>query len=154
MAWDKYFLGMAEYVSGNSKCWSRKVGAVLVRDKRVLGVGYNGPPSGMEECWKSLAETPDTCPRKAMGHGMGEGLEMCVAAHAEANAIATAARMGTAIQGAIMYVWGAPMPCKTCAGLIVNSGIVEVVCQEGSYDQLAGAIFDRGQVKVRRYQEV
>lgn len=85
----------------------------------------------------------DICPRKFAGFQSGEGLQYCVAAHAEGNAIAQAARRGVAIDGADMYIWGM-QPCKNCAVLIVNAGIRRVICQNSSerYDEIAEKIFE------------
>lgn len=128
--WDAYFTGMATYVAVNSKCASRQVGAVIVKRNRVVSTGYNGPPSGILPCWQAKGLKPGVCPRKVGGYNSGEGLEHCPATHAEVNAIVTAARMGVSVELGKMYVAGAPLPCKSCAGAIINAGLVEVI---GSY---------------------
>lgn len=89
------------------------------------------------------------CPRKQAGFESGKGLEYCVAAHGEANAIAQAARMGVAIRGSQMVIYGG-VPCKNCAVLIVNSGILEVYCASGdvTYDSVAEEILKEAGVKL------
>ena len=151
MNWDEYLMGMAQAAGRKSECASRKIGAVIVRDHRILSTGYNGPPAGVDPCWErwssysvNYLSTVSTeinenalwleikrgeCPRKVLGFESGKGLEFCAAAHAETNAIATAARMGISVDGATMYC-DCPIPCKDCTALIINSGITEVVVSE------------------------
>jgi len=129
--WDRYYLNICNTVSENSKCLSRKIGAIIVKDKSIISTGYNGPPRGTAHCgearWlkdpelrRALSErgytmgtTPDkiksTCPRKLLGHASGEGLEWCKASHAEANSIVNAAKMGISVDGCIMYM-NCPIP--------------------------------------------
>ena len=148
MTWDSYFMDIADAVSSNSKCASRKIGAVLVKNNRIISTGYNGPPSGISECWvrmpsisvlvsrngtetvyQGYAVPSGTCPRKAVPFESGEGLEYCVASHAEVNAIVTASRAGVSVEGSTLYC-SCPIPCKTCAGYIINAGVIEVVCKQ------------------------
>jgi len=146
MNWDNYFYNICEAVSSNSKCLSRKLGAVITNEKYIVSTGYNGPPRGCphcnEEAYRSyifgvasndisnLHSVEDTnsktCPRKVMGFISGNGLQYCPASHAERNAIYTAARLGTSIEGCILYLnW--ITPCVECCKAIINSGIKEVV---------------------------
>lgn len=125
--WDTYFMNLAKAVGENSKCESRHIGSIIVRDKRVISTGYNGPPSGIDKCWKRFGYGHSVCPRRAMGFSSSEGIEHCVAAHSEVNAIVTAARTGVSVEGATLYCHCGP-PCKACAAYIINSGIKEVVC--------------------------
>lgn len=145
MTWDAYFLGLAAQVAGKSRCHSRQVGAILVRENAILSTGYNGPPRGVTHCTAP-------CPRRRLNFKSGEGLHLCPAVHAEANAVAQAARMGTSVWGSTMYVHGAGvMPCKACAGILVNAGIIEVVSQTlDEYDPVATALFFEGGVLLRR----
>ena len=108
--WDEYFMQIATVVSSRATCSRRKVGAVVVRDKTILSTGYNGSIRGLAHC-------------DEIGHLMEDG--HCVrTVHAEANAIAQAARNGVRIDGATAYVTASP--CWTCFKLIANSGIVRV----------------------------
>lgn len=111
-------MNMAHLAAQMSTCASgRKVGAVFVRDKRLLATGFNGVPSGYPH--------PLTCPRREAGLASGEGLKMCVCAHAEANGVANAARHGVAMLGATAYV--TCQPCADCMGMLANVGVARVV---------------------------
>jgi len=142
--WDDYFLRIAKVVSENSKCHSRKIGAVLVKDKAIISTGYNGPPRGMTECGV-LNDYGDiwrpACPRKEQGFASGEGLHLCPAAHAERNALIQAARTGVSTKGTTLYCY-CEQVCKDCAAEIVNAGVERLVYLDGGvpYDDLAGKI--------------
>lgn len=112
-------LAVAETIAKRSTCNRLAVGAVVARDGRILTTGYNGPPAGMHHCEHDMsAEYTETCSE---------------AVHAEANAIAFAARYGMATEGCELYVTHAP--CLPCAKLIVNAGIVKVVYAHGYRDR-------------------
>jgi len=138
-SWDKYFMAMCEVTATNGKCFSRKIGAVIVKDKAVLSSGYNGPPRGIPQCYEKLnleqglmqLEEP-CCPRQKLGAKSGTMLNLCYAQHAERNAITQAARNGTSINGATLYL-NDTIPCKDCLGAIINAGIVEIVCTKLTY---------------------
>lgn len=117
-SWDDYFLEIAFHAATRATCLRRAVGAVLVIERRVIATGYNGSAPGMVHCTDAgvgcLLE-PD-----------GTGGERCVrTVHAEANAVAQAARYGIAINGATLYVTCAP--CSVCTRLIASAGIRRVV---------------------------
>ena len=97
--WDKRFMDMAYVVAGWSSCYkeNRQVGAVIVRDKRILTTGYNGASSGLVSC-KEKGE----CLRVKLGIASGTRHELCFAVHAEQNAIIQAAKQGRSVQGATM----------------------------------------------------
>jgi dCMP deaminase len=144
--WDKYYLGICNAVASNSKCISRKIGAILVRDRVVICTGYNGPPRGVAHC------EGDVCPRRVRGYASGEGLHLCPAAHAERNAIIQAARLGICTMGATLYL-NTQVPCKDCLIELINAGITEVVCTEiKMYDYLSGAIIKQCDLKIREFQ--
>lgn len=115
-AWDQYFLQIATFVATRATCLRRSHGAVLVKDKQILATGYNGAPSGAEHC--------TVCAREEAGCLPGQRYELCRSVHAEMNAIAQAAKHGANIGGSTIYLTGPP--CKLCARMIVNSGVVEV----------------------------
>jgi dCMP deaminase len=134
----------AKLWSTKSKCLSRKIGAVLVKDGHVIGTGYNGPPKSIPHCeWRddsgNYVETVDKygnwldkepvyeCPRRRMGYGSGEGMEYCPAVHAEINPIMQAARFGISTIGSTLYCY-CKTPCSNCAKEIVQAGIKRVVC--------------------------
>lgn len=169
--WDQYFLRIAKEVASNSKCLSRQIGAILVRDKSILSTGYNGPPRGVPHCNERYAcdeylmglleqahgTTPldvNVCPRKQLGYRSGEGLSLCIASHAEVNTINNAARNGTSTLGATMYLSCDILPCKSCLCEIINSGIREVVVVDHQpYDQTSLYILKHSGLKIRTYHK-
>ena len=120
--WDKRFMEMAEVVASWSSCFqeNRHVGAVIVKEKRILTTGYNGAPSGIESC----AEKGE-CLRRKLNIPSGTKHELCYAVHAEQNAIAQAAKLGISVEGATLYC--THQPCVICAKIIINSGIKKVI---------------------------
>jgi len=137
-SWDEYFMNIAKAVASRSTCSRRSVGAVVVRDKRILATGYNGAPAGLRHCdHTGEADMRD-------GH--------CArSTHAEQNAIVQAARHGTMIDGATVYCTA--QPCLTCAKLLVNAGVKRVV-YDGEYpDELAVAILDEAGIALDRFGE-
>lgn len=114
--WDDYFLQVAESVSKRSTCDMHKDGCIIVRDKRILSIGYVGAPINHPHCDET-------------GHNIKEGVCQRVT-HAEKNAICLAARHGAKLEGAIMYC--KVLPCPDCARMIINTGITKVVCKESN----------------------
>ncbi len=123
-SWDEYFLSIARLVSTRSTCLRRQVGAVVVKNKQILATGYNGAPTGIIHCDKV------GCLREKLGVPSGERHELCRALHAEQNAFLQAARHGSSLEGAVLYV--TTQPCSICAKMIINVGIKKIVIQ-GSY---------------------
>ncbi len=128
-SWDQYFMDIVELVSRRSTCLRRKVGAILVRDKRILATGYNGPPAGIAHC----SETG--CLRDKLKVPSGERHELCRGLHAEQNAIIQAALYGVSTKGSTLYC--TTHPCIICAKMIINSGIESFVYRESYRDTLA-----------------
>lgn len=158
-SWDIRMMEAARYFGTWTKCLSRSIGAVIVRDKTILSTGYNGPPRGVYECNtpqrlsqivrdnfdapcdmdavdKLHREWGTKCPRQILGFKSGKGLHLCTAAHAEANAVANAAREGVRISGAIMYCY-CGLPCQECAKMIIGGGIQRIfhLWTEQDYDR-------------------
>lgn len=138
--WDKYFMEIASVTASNSKCFSRQVGAVIVRDKSIVSVGYNGPPRNVPSCDNRNPNEEKECPRKLNGFKSGEGLHMCIAGHAERNAIVNAARNGVSTIGCTL-ICNCGIPCKDCLIEIINSGITEIVYIANSGYKLGGDIY-------------
>lgn len=124
ISWDTYFMKIAEFAKERSTCIRRQVGAIIVRDNRILSTGYNGAPSGCSHC------TKDGCMREKLNIPSGERHEICCAVHAEQNAIAQAAYSGTSVKDATMYI--TCQPCSICSKLMINAGIKKIVF-EGDY---------------------
>jgi dCMP deaminase len=127
--WDEYFMGIAELISKRSTCLRRGVGAVLVRDRRILATGYNGAPSGMRHCLDI------GCLREQMNIPSGERHELCRGLHAEQNAIIQAALHGVSVNGSTLYCTN--HPCIICSKMMINAGIVRVIVHENYRDDLA-----------------
>lgn len=117
--WHDYFMNIAEQVATRSTCDRKHVGAVIVRDKTILSTGYNGSLRGAPHC-------------DEIGHDMDGG--HCVrTVHAEANAVAQAAKHGVMIEGSDIYVTASP--CLTCFKLLANSGVRAVYYKEFYRDE-------------------
>jgi len=130
--WDEYFLDIAQLVSKRSTCLRRTVGAVVVKDKRILTTGYNGAPSGLAHC------VTTGCLREKLRVPSGERHELCRALHAEMNALLQAAQYGISVKGGVMYCTN--QPCIICAKMIINAGIKRVVVLEHYPDKFAQKI--------------
>lgn len=142
--WDTYFLRIAQLVATRATCLRRTVGAVIVREKRILATGYNGAPNGVPHCF----ELPGGCLREAMHIPSGQRQELCRGLHAEQNAILQASAFGVSLKGSEIYV--THQPCVTCAKMLINAGITRVVFI-GSYpDELALEMLREGNIKLER----
>jgi len=156
--WDEYFYNICRQIARNSKCLSRRIGAILVKDKVIIATGYNGPPRGIMRCDrrtdlldKDVVLEEGVCPRRTMGFKSGQGIEVCIAAHAEANCINMCARLGIAAKGSKMYMT-CGVPCKECMIKIIQAGIEElIVTSEALYDELSGWLLENSDVKLRLY---
>lgn len=142
-SWDEYFMQITHLVASRATCLRRKVGAILVRDKRILTTGYNGPPAGLPHC-----DELGGCLRDKLGVASGERHELSRAVHAEQNAIIQAAVHGISIKGAILYATN--QPCSLCTKMLVNAGIREFVIADGYPDDLAREIMEQAGVVVRK----
>lgn len=118
--WDKRFMEMAQLVGTWCTCHRRKVGAVIVKDKRIIATGYNGAPSGVENCLER-----GYCLRNKLQIPSGTKAETCYSVHAEQNAITQAAKLGIAVDGSTIYI--THQPCTICTRLLINSGIKRIV---------------------------
>jgi dCMP deaminase len=133
---------MARVVARRSTCLRRQVGAILVREKRILASGYNGAPSGLPHCEEV------GCRRAQLGIPSGERQELCRALHAEQNAIIQAALHGVNTRDSVLYCTA--QPCVICAKMLINAGVVRVV-YEGDYpDELALEMLGQGRVALVR----
>ena len=144
--WDHRFMEMAWLVSSWASCYQqdRKIGAVIVKNKRIVTTGYNGAPAGIKTCVER-----GECLRKKLGIASGTKHEICYAIHAEQNAIIQAAKLGISIDGATLYC--THQPCSVCARIIINAGIKRVVYQEGYPDAFTLELFEEAKVQVERF---
>jgi len=137
---DQYFMEIAAVVAKRSTCLRNQVGAVLVRDKRILSTGYNGAPAGLEHC-DSVG-----CAREGVESGTRH--ELCRAVHAEQNAIIQAALHGIGIEGATLYC--THQPCILCAKMMINARISRVVYSESYPDGTALHFLKQAGIEVER----
>jgi len=117
------------------------VGAVIVKEKKILATGYNGAPKGLPHCLDI------GCLREKLKIPSGERHELCRAVHAEQNAIAQAAMFGVNIRDGIMY--STTHPCILCSKLIINSGIKEIVIQDSYPDKFSQKMLKQAGVEIK-----
>ncbi len=139
-SWDEYFMGITDLVAGRSTCLRRKVGAVLVKEKRILCSGYNGAPSSVPHCRET------GCLREQLNVPSGEKHELCRGVHAEQNVIIQAAYHGIAVSDAVLY--STTQPCSICAKMIINAGIRKVYYKDGYDDALSLEMFAQAGVEL------
>jgi len=140
--WDEYFLEIAALVSKRSTCLRRKVGALLVKEKRILATGYNGAPRGLPHC----SETG--CLRDKLKVPSGERHELCRGLHAEQNALLQASLHGVSVKDSILYCTN--QPCIICTKMLINAGIGEVVIEKGYPDKMSMDFFNQAGILVRK----
>ncbi len=141
---DEYFMEMAQLVSTRSTCMRRRVGAVIVKEKRVLSTGYNGSPKGTRHC-EELG-----CIRVKLNVPSGTRHELCRGVHAEQNAVTQAAYFGISVDGATIYT--TTYPCSMCAKILINAGIKEIVYSEGYADDLSKDLLEEVGMIIREYK--
>lgn len=140
-SWDEYFLDVAKLVSKRSTCLRRKVGAVVVRDKRILATGYNGAPSGLAHCLDI------GCLREKLKIPSGQRQELCRGLHAEQNIIIQAVIHKVDLKDSALYVTN--QPCVTCAKMLIGVGVKDIVIMEGYPDVLARKLLKEARIKIR-----
>jgi dCMP deaminase len=141
-SWDEYFLEVANLVAKRATCLRRRVGAVLVKDKKILSTGYNGSPSGLVHCLDI------GCIRKKLKIPSGERHELCRGLHAEQNVLLQAALYGISTRNSLLYITN--QPCVICAKMLINAGIKEIVISDGYPDELARKFLQEANIRVRK----
>ena len=141
-SWPEYFMDITRLVAKRSTCLRRHVGAILVKDKRILATGYNGAPAGMKHCQEI------GCLREDASIPSGERHELCRALHAEQNAIIQAAYHGISINGSILYCTN--KPCVICTKMIINAGIRKIYYGEGYEDPLSDNMLAEANLEIER----
>ena len=144
--WDTYFLRIAQLVAQRSTCLRRQVGAVIVRDNRLLATGYNGAPNNVAHCF----QLPGGCLREARKIPSGERQELCRGLHAEQNAILQAAAFGVSLKGGDCYC--THQPCITCAKMLINAGIKRVVFLGEYPDELSLEMLKEAKIIIERLE--
>ncbi len=143
-SWSEYFMAITHMVAKRSTCLRRSVGAILVKDKRILATGYNGAPAGLRHC----AEVG--CLRENTSIPSGTRHELCRGLHAEQNVIIQAAYHGIPINGAVLYCTN--KPCVICSKMIINAGIKKIYYDEGYDDALSDQMFIEANLEISRLQ--
>ncbi len=144
-SWDDYFIQMTKLTATRSTCLRRHVGAVLVKDTRVIATGYNGAPAGVTHCEIT------GCLRQKLEIPSGERHELCRGLHAEQNAIIQAALYGTSTEGTILYC--TTKPCSICTKMIINAKISKIVYEEHYNDALADELLKDTEIRVLQYKQ-
>jgi len=143
-SWEAYFMDITRLVARRSTCRRRSVGAIIVKDRRILATGYNGAPSGLQHC------IDVGCLREQLGIPSGEKHELCRGSHAEQNAIIQAAYHGVSIKDAVLF--STTLPCVICAKMIINAGIKTIYYESGYADALSGEMLEQAGIQVIRHR--
>lgn len=140
-SWDEYFMKLANEVATRTTCLRRGVGALIVKERRILATGYNGVPTSLRHC------DVTGCLRQQLGVPSGQRHEICRGLHAEQNALLQAARYGINIEGASIYI--TTQPCVVCAKMLINAGISEIIYQNPYPDELSMELLKESGIKMR-----
>lgn len=138
-------MDITHLVAKRSTCLRRQVGAIVVKDKRILATGYNGAPSGVAHCLDV------GCLREKNNIPSGERHELCRGSHAEQNAIVQASAYGISIKDAVLFCTN--LPCIICVKMIINAGIKEILYEEGYPDSLSEELIREAGIKLTKIQK-
>lgn len=142
--WQEYFMDITRLVARRSTCMRRQVGAILVKDKRVLATGYNGSPAGLAHC------EDVGCIRAQNSVPSGQRHELCRGLHAEQNTIIQAAFHGVSIKGATLFCTN--LPCSICLKMLINAGIKQIIFDEGYPDKLAESLLKEADLSLTKFK--
>lgn len=142
-SWDEYFMTITRVVASRSTCLRRAVGAIVVKDKRILATGYNGAPAGLRHCAEVGCIREDTSVPSGVRH------ELCRGLHAEQNAIIQAAYHGISIKESVLYCTN--KPCVICTKMIINAGIRTIYYEDGYDDPLADDMLEEAGIRLVRF---
>lgn len=138
-------MNIAEVVRTRADCLRRKVGAVIIKNNRILATGYNGTPHGIKNCSQGGCQR---CLLRNEGKlKSGENEESCICIHAEQNAIIQAAYLGVSTKEATLYC--TTNPCSSCAKMLINAGIKRVVCKLEHHDKQGIDLLKQAKVEVK-----
>lgn len=144
VSWDEYFMDITSVVATRSTCLRRQVGAVIVKDRRIIATGYNGAPRGLEHCQEV------GCLREQQQIASGQRHELCRALHAEQNAIIQAAVSGVSIADGILYT--NVFPCVLCAKMLINSRISRIIYAVDYPDELSHSLLQAAGIELVQHQ--
>jgi dCMP deaminase len=139
-------MNITTLVAQRSTCTRRAVGAIIVKDKRILSTGYNGAPTGVRHCLEV------GCLRESLQVPSGERHELCRGIHAEQNAIIQAAYHGVSVKDAVLYCTN--QPCAICAKMIINAGIKKIYYQSGYTDALAQEMLTEAGIDLIKHDDL
>ncbi len=143
-SWDEYFMSLAVVIRSRADCLRRRVGAIIVKDLRIMATGYNGTPHNIADCSKGGCVR---CQKRHKGElKSGEKEESCVCIHAEQNVIIQAAYLGLSTKGSTLF--STANPCSSCAKMLINAGITRVVCKMEHHDHEGIELLKKAGVKV------
>jgi dCMP deaminase len=140
--WTDYFMDITRLVARRSTCIRRQVGAIVVKDKRILATGYNGVPTGLPHC------EDVGCIREQNKIPSGQRHELCRGLHAEQNTIIQAAFHGISINGATLFC--TTLPCSICLKMLINAGIREIFYEQGYPDELAHSLLEQSDLTLTK----
>jgi dCMP deaminase len=141
--WKNYFMDITRLVARRSTCIRRQVGAIVVKDKRILATGYNGVPSGLAHC------EDVGCIREQSNIPSGQRHELCRGLHAEQNTIIQAAYHGISIQNSTLFC--TTLPCSICLKMLINAGITEIIYEQGYPDELAQSLLQEADLTLTKF---
>jgi dCMP deaminase len=134
---------IVELIKTRSTCLRRQVGALIVKDKRIISSGYNGAPMGCKHCIEV------GCLRNELNIPSGQRHELCRGIHAEQNAIIQAAYSGVSVKGGTLYV--TTQPCVLCAKMMINAGIKKIIFKGDYPDELAMSLLREAEIRVIKF---
>jgi len=141
--WTEYFMDITRLIARRSTCIRRQVGAIVVKDKRILATGYNGVPTGLAHC------EDVGCIREQNNIPSGQRHELCRGLHAEQNVIIQAAFHGISINGATLFC--TTLPCSICLKMLINSGITSIIYEQGYPDALAESLLKEADLTLTKF---
>ena len=142
---DKHYLNYATDLSKKANCIKGKVGAILVKNSKIIAEGVNSVPNGITPC------TEETCLRKKLNLKSGENQELCYVIHAEQNALLDALNKKVDVNKSTLYV--TKQPCIICAKMLINAGIKKIVYIKSYPDKYAEEMLKQAKVKIYKYEE-
>lgn len=141
-SWDEYFMNLAEIAGTRSTCLRHKLGAVMVKNKRIIATGYNGAPRGIEHCLEV------GCLRDKLKIPSGTHHEICMGVHAEQNLVIQAALHGASTEESDVFLTHGP--CAVCAKILINAGIKRIVYQNNYPDEFSKKLLKQAKVKLMK----
>ena len=141
---DSYYMDYAVKISSNANCIKGKVGAILVKDNKIIAEGVNSVPNGITPC------TEETCIRKKLNLKSGENQELCFVVHAEQNALLDALDRKIDVKGSTLYV--TKQPCIICAKMLINAGIKKIIYIKAYPDKYSESLLKEANIEIIKFE--